>query len=106
MAYTKIVLTNGIESKTAPVGFSWTTCFFGGWPALFRGDWKMALIIFVCSIFTYGLAGVVFAFFYNKMYIKDLVQRKYWFLNTLTMTDAELQNYLEFVKIPRSQSEL
>lgn len=106
MAYTKITLTDGLETKTAPVGFSWTTCFFGGWPAVFRGDWKMAAIIFICSVFSYGLAGIVFAFFYNKTYIKDLVHRGYWFHNTPTMTDLELQNYLEFVKIPRSQSEL
>jgi hypothetical protein len=106
MAYAKITLTNGVESKTAPVGFSWTTCLFGFWPALFRGDWKMALIIFVCTLFTYGLAGIVFAFFYNKMYITGLVRKKFWFLNTIQLTDTELQNYLEFVKLPRGPADL
>jgi hypothetical protein len=59
--------------KSAPVGFSWTTLFFGFFPALFRGHWVGALAILVLSIFTFGIAGIVFAFIYNKMYVKYLI---------------------------------
>lgn len=32
------------QLKQVKVGFSWTTFFFGFWPALFRGDWLWAVI--------------------------------------------------------------
>lgn len=62
------------ESLEAPLGFSWTTLLFGFWPAIFRGDWKWAGIIFVISVITYGLAFIVFAFIYNRLHIKDLIR--------------------------------
>lgn len=62
------------EEVRAPVGFSWTTLLFGPWPALFRGDWKWAAIIFGTAIFTGGVSILVFPFIYNKLYIKDLIR--------------------------------
>lgn len=75
MAYTTIMFENPHNGniKAAPVGFSWTTFFFGFFPALLRGDWKWAVIQFIVSIFTYGLSGLLFMFIYNKLYIKDLI---------------------------------
>lgn len=79
--------------KTAPVGFSWTTLFFGGLVALFRKDWKMFFIWFavhaVLYYFIYSdptfdetdstlLAWAVnlfFAFKYNKWYIRMLLSK-------------------------------
>ena len=53
--------------------------FFGIFVPLCRGDWKWFLIILVANLFTYGLASVVFAFVYNKIYIKDLLEKGYKF---------------------------
>ncbi len=75
MAYTSIIFKNPNTGamKEAPVGFSWTTFFFGCFPALFRGDVKYGVIQFVIAMVTMGLSNIVFAFIYNKLYIKDLI---------------------------------
>ena len=57
------------------MGFSWTTLFFGFFPALIRGDMKWAVIIFAATFVTFGLAGIVFAFIYNRLYIQSLVEK-------------------------------
>lgn len=71
--------------KDVKVGFSWTTFFFGFFPALFRGDLKWAIIMFVTgaafAVFTLGIGawipGIIFSFIYNKMYIKELLEKGY-----------------------------
>ena len=79
MAYTSIIFTNPHtgETREAPVGFSWTTFFFGCFPALFRSDWKWAIIQFLSYLVTFGLSWLVFIFIYNKLYIKELVALGY-----------------------------
>jgi hypothetical protein len=61
------------QVKQAPVGFSWTTLIFGLFPALLRGHWVMAAVILVLAMLTLSLSSIVFAFIYNKMYIKYLI---------------------------------
>ncbi|KGX89739.1 hypothetical protein N781_16090 [Pontibacillus halophilus JSM 076056 = DSM 19796] len=82
----KVVLQNeGGVTKQVKCGFSWTTLFFGFFPALFRGDLKWAAIMFITALvlgsFTFGVGGfiadVVFAFTYNKTYIKELIEKGY-----------------------------
>jgi hypothetical protein len=101
MAYTSITFENPITGaiKTAPVGYSWTTLFFIFFPALFRGDWKWAIILIIIDLFLYGsfesfdtvlhtssilgdyilsdyvvmLSNFIFSFFYNGLYIEDLI---------------------------------
>ena len=75
MAFTSIIFKNPNTGaiKEAPVGFSWTTCFFGFFPALFRSDWKWFVIQLIIAIITMGLSTLVFMFIYNKLYIKDLI---------------------------------
>ena len=75
MAFTSIMFENPNTGaiKEAPVGFSWTILFFGCLPALFRGDWKWTVIIFILQVITFYLSGLVFMFIYNKLYIKYLI---------------------------------
>ena len=61
--------------KTAPVGFSWTTLFFGGFPSLFRGDIKWFIIQLIVDCFTFCVAVFVFPFICNKLYIKNLLEK-------------------------------
>ncbi|MEK4518623.1 DUF2628 domain-containing protein [Paenibacillus sp. FSL H8-0122] len=71
--------------KEVKVGFSWTTFFFGFFPALFRGDLKWAVIMFITAvaagIFTFGIGawipGFIFSFVYNKIFIKDMLDKGY-----------------------------
>jgi len=63
--------------KNVKIGFSWTTFFFSFFPALFRGDIKWALIMFVVDCITMGISWIVFPFIYNKIYIKDLLEKGY-----------------------------
>ncbi len=72
-------------TKECTTGYSWTTFFFGAIVPLVRGDLKWAIILFLlcCAVsfltffILFGLGGFlvgpVFAFFYNKIYIKDLM---------------------------------
>lgn len=75
MAYTTIEFENPRTGavKTAPVGFSWTTMFFGFCPAFFRSDWKWGFIQLILALFTFGASSLVFMFIYNKIYIKELI---------------------------------
>lgn len=74
--------------KKGFVGFSWTTLFFGGFPALFRGDFLIGLVFILLAVLTGGLSNIIVAFFYNKQYTTKLVEAGYQFadnegLNTL-----------------------
>ena len=68
-------------TKECPTGFSWTVFFFGVFVPLMRGDLKWAAILFALAVLvgipTLGLGsflvGPIFAFFYNKIYIRGLM---------------------------------
>ena len=77
MAHTTISVSNGVEVKKVPLGFSWTTFFFGGIPALIRGDWIPGLVIVILCMFTWGIAGIIAAFIYNKIYAKSMFEKGY-----------------------------
>ena len=63
------------ERRSAPVGFSWTRLFFGFFPALFRSDFKWAIIMALIAVFSLGFSAFVFPFLYNKLYLKELIQK-------------------------------
>ena len=83
MAFATINFENKGIQKEAPVGFSWTTLFFGFFPALFRGDWKWAAIILVASMVTFGFSNIIIAFFYNRLYAQGLMKQGYKVKNYL-----------------------
>lgn len=82
--------------KTGFYGFSWTTLFFGFFPALFRGDFLTFIggfVIWCILVFaTWGvgaiIAMIVWAFLYNSYYTKKLLERGYIF----SATDWEILN--------------
>lgn len=63
------------EMRDAPIGFSWTTLFFGFFPALLRGHWVWAVFMFLLSALTFGLSWIVMPFIYNKIYARFLVNK-------------------------------
>lgn len=63
-------------------GFSWTTLFFGGFPAIFRGDLLTGVLVLVADVLTGGLAGLIWAFIYNKRYTLDLINQGYQIMPT------------------------
>lgn len=76
--------------KNGFYGFSWTTLFFGAFPALFRQDFitffgffALCVVLAVC---TYGTGlfavSVVWAFMYNKYYTRKLIEKGYVFCDT------------------------
>lgn len=74
-------------TKDGFYGFSWTTFFFGFFPALFRGDFMTFIggfvITIIIALLTAGvgafLVGVFWAFMYNKYYTRKLLERGYVF---------------------------
>ena len=79
MAYATLHLKQPMSGqlRAAPVGFSWTSLFFGFLPAAFRGHWSMAIIMVLLALLTFGLSGIYFAFAYNRMYINHLLNEGY-----------------------------
>lgn len=78
------------EWVTGMYGFSWTTLFFGPFPALFRRDFR-TFIIFILSMILLGLytlgAGTIvliflWAFKYNRYYTNRLIIRGFYFAGT------------------------
>ena len=87
----KIRVKNNIgKTKEIKIGFSWSTFFFGVFVPLFRGDWKWFLIIIGIDL-ALTITGLIFimpllmlglAFFYNRLYAKDLYNKGYRGLTT------------------------
>lgn len=82
MAHSKLYFENTTtgEERYAPVGFSWTSFFFGFFPCAWRQDWLAAIVIFCLSVLTSMVGGwlalwILQGFFYNKWYITKLIEK-------------------------------
>lgn len=70
---------------TAYLGFSWTTLFFGAFPALFRADFGTFIGFFIIglmfSLMSLGLGwfacSIIWAFFYNSYHLKKRLKDGY-----------------------------
>ena len=80
-------------TKDGFVGYSWTTLFFGSFPALFRGDYITFIGVFVVLVILGALslgigtflAMIVWSFIYNKYYTSKLIEKGYQFDDTLEL---------------------
>lgn len=70
----KISLKKNNVLKEVPFGFSWTNLFFGLFVPLLRGDLKWAFVMLILAVLTCGFSQMIFPFFYNKIYIKSLLE--------------------------------
>jgi hypothetical protein len=84
MAHSEIHMTHPHtgQKRKAPVGFSWTSLFFGPIPCMMRQDWLTAIVIFCLSVvlLMFGANWILWllqAFFYNKYYVQKLVEKGY-----------------------------
>lgn len=73
--------------KECKIGFSWTNLFFGFFCPLFRADWKYLLIMILVDCLTFGFSSLIFPFFYNKLYINELLSKGYY---PASETDREI----------------
>jgi hypothetical protein len=60
--------------KQVPVGFSWSNLFFGFFTPFYRGDIRWGLVQLFVSFATFGFATFAFPFFYNRVYIINLLE--------------------------------
>ena len=63
--------------KECPVGFSWTTVFFGAFVPLLRSMYGYTVIYLLAAGITSGVAWIVFPFIINKHYAKFLLEKGY-----------------------------
>jgi hypothetical protein len=74
----KVTLKNkaGV-TKELKVGFSWVTFFFGGWVALFRGQWGEVLKWWLLNPITLGIWGLVQCWTANKKHVVEYLDKGY-----------------------------
>ena len=79
------------EEDFAYKGYSWTSFFFGGFPALYRGDIKIGLMVLGVTILTgiavvfagiqtwvsTGIIGGIWGFFYNDIHLDRKLREGY-----------------------------
>ena len=106
---TKINLTNTSNglTKSGYIGFSWTSTLFSGFVCFFRGEIGKGFLYLFLSIITANLWSFVMGFFYNKWYLKKLLENGYSLNDSPELVSAA-REYLGIsgdnnnAKLPRS----
>ena len=81
-------------SKVAPLGFSWTTFFFGAWVPLLRGETGEAFKTVALSVITLGIYNLFFSASYNKQYIQRLLMQGFQPANDQTMNMLQMNGIM------------
>lgn len=63
--------------REVSTGYSWKSLLFGVFYPLSRGDYAGFFIQSLICICTLGLAWIFIPFFYNRIYIKRMVEKGY-----------------------------
>jgi hypothetical protein len=96
-------MTNGIEVKKAPVGYSWTMLFWWFFVPLLRADWVWFVAMLALGLLFWWVPAIVMSFFYNKIYLKNLFNKGYKVHSQTTLSDQQIMNYTGIINVPRHQ---
>ena len=106
MAHSKITFTHPTFNtvKIAPVGYDWLILLIGPISPFLRSDFKWAAVVLISTfvvgaiipVFGVWISWGVFGAVYNKMYIKELLEKGYQmtFIES-QFTSEQLQGMLE-----------
>jgi hypothetical protein len=83
---------NTKEIRETVIGFSWTVLLFGVFVPLFRGDIKWFLIFLVIAFVTFGFGWLVVPFFYNKIYIRNLISKGFIPADDVSRNELKLRS--------------
>jgi hypothetical protein len=91
---TKIQMENPKTGEKADgfYGYSWTTFFFGAFPALFRKDFitffGAFIVLVILALCTAGIgswiAALIWSFMYNRYYTVNLLKKGFVFVGNRT----------------------
>jgi hypothetical protein len=111
MAYAKLYMehSNTPVVKTAPLGFSVTSLFFGPWVCVWRQDYFMiaAWVVIAICLTVMGMIWALFslypvqAFIYNKIYLQRLLNSG-WIMRGWQGRGLEEIEFKLGFKLPRS----
>ena len=82
------------ETRMAPLGFSWRLLQFGAFLPAYHRQWKLCLLVVASASLTFGVANVLIAVYYNKLYIKGLVAAGFLARGTEFGSLAEIETQL------------
>ena len=94
MAHSTLLMQHPVtgESLSAPVGFSWTSLFFGFVVPAFRQDWWVAIVTMLLTVVFMAVVNVVMAVAYNRWFVSRMLRQGFvitGFHSELSRADLE-----------------